>query len=375
MVKLFTWSKDYETNLENVDTQHFYLVNLINDVIEKSSEKTLSKNELSEAFENILEYTNYHFSEEEKLMKEKNIFTNFYNEHKNNHVLFIEQVKQFYAEIGDNVNSSALQNLVEFLISWLGFHILGQDKMMAKQIELIDEGLNAQEAYFEVINTQSTQTSPLIKALNGLLSVVIKRNNELLELKRSLELKVQERTRELSESNDKLQVLALSDSLTKIANRRQLFNVMKIILQEAKNHHFITSGVMIDLDNFKEVNDKFGHDMGDKVLIEFVNLIKENIRTDDIFARLGGDEFFILLPNTDSKGAFLLMQNILNKIIKMRIKVGDSENDFWNSSASIGIASVDASKIKDENAFIKMADIAVYEAKKNGKRCIKIYKD
>lgn len=132
---------------------------------------------------------------------------------------------------------------------------------------------------------------------------------------------------------------------------------------------------MIDLDNFKEVNDNFGHDMGDKVLIEFTNLIKESIRTDDIFARLGGDEFFILLPNTDSKGAFVLMQNILNKIIKMRVRVGDGENDFWKSSASMGIATIYADNIKDENTFIKMTDIAVYEAKKSGKKCIKIYKD
>lgn len=231
MLSLFNWGREYETNLENVDAQHFYLVNLINDIIAKSSEKTLSKIELNEAFEGILEYTNYHFSEEEKLMKEKKIYDDFYKEHKNNHKLFIEQVKQFYAEIGDNVSSNALQNLVEFLISWLGFHILGQDKMMAKQIELIDKGFDAQSAYYEVANSQSSQTSPLIKALNGLLNVVIKRNNELLELKRNLELKVQERTRELSESNDKLQVLALSDSLTKIANRRQLFNIMKIILK------------------------------------------------------------------------------------------------------------------------------------------------
>ncbi|MBZ7987286.1 GGDEF domain-containing protein [Campylobacter canadensis] len=375
MLSLFNWGREYETNLENVDAQHFYLVNLINDIIAKSSEKTLSKIELNEAFEGILEYTNYHFSEEEKLMKEKKIYDDFYKEHKNNHKLFIEQVKQFYAEIGDNVSSNALQNLVEFLISWLGFHILGQDKMMAKQIELIDKGFDAQSAYYEVANSQSSQTSPLIKALNGLLNVVIKRNNELLELKRNLELKVQERTRELSESNDKLQVLALSDSLTKIANRRQLFNIMKIILKEAQTHNFVTSGVMIDLDNFKEVNDNFGHDMGDKVLIEFTNLIKESIRTDDIFARLGGDEFFILLPNTDSKGAFVLMQNILNKIIKMRVRVGDGENDFWKSSASMGIATIYADNIKDENTFIKMTDIAVYEAKKSGKKCIKIYKD
>ena len=210
---IFAWNKDYETNIDNVDKQHYYLVQLINELALKLSEKNLNKNELDEAFTGILNYAKEHFSEEEMLMQNKNIYNDFFKEHVDSHKMFIEQTKQLYDDVGDGVNKEAVKSLLEFLISWLAFHILGIDQNMAKQIELIEQGLEAKEAYEIVVQNKNKQTAPLVKALNNLLNVVVKKNSELLELKRNLELKVKEKTRELAATNQTLRSIALTDEI------------------------------------------------------------------------------------------------------------------------------------------------------------------
>lgn len=375
MELLFKWTKDYETKLSGIDEQHFYLVTLTNELATKISEKSLNKDDLDKAFKELIEYAGYHFNEEEALMVEKNIFKDFLNEHVKSHRMFVEQIKQLYEDIGDGTNKEAVRSLLEFLISWLAFHILGTDQNMAKQIELISLGNSPEKAYEIVVQNENKQTAPLVKALNGLVNVVVKRNSELLELKRNLELKVKEKTRELAATNQVLKSLASTDALTNLPNRRYLFEVLEEILEEAKENSLLTSGLMIDLDNFKEVNDNYGHEMGDKVLKEFSQAIKEFIRTDDVFARLGGDEFFLLLPNTSQAGAIQLANELLNLTRKLNIKVGDRLDDKWNSSISIGIATISPSLIKTANDFMKKADLAVYAAKNAGKNCIKVYNE
>lgn len=375
MELIFKWTKDYETKLSEVDEQHYYLVTVTNDIATKISEKALTKEELDSVFGELVEYAAYHFNTEEVLMKEKNIAKEFFEDHVKNHRMFVEQVSQLYSEVGDGTNKEAIRSLLEFLISWLGFHILGQDKNMGKQIELIDQGEDPDKAYEIVVQNESDQTAPLVKALNGLVSVVVKRNAELLEIKRNLELKVKERTRELAQSNQTLKALALTDTLTGLPNRRHLFEVLDVILKEAKENTLPTSGLMIDLDNFKEVNDNFGHEMGDKVLKEFSTALKDTLRTSDLAARLGGDEFFVLLPDTNLEGAKTLAENLISVIRKLSIQVGRRSTDKWLSSVSIGIATISPSEITNANDFMRRADMAVYQAKDAGKNCIKFYNE
>ena len=165
------------------------------------------------------------------------------------------------------------------------------------------------------------------------------------------------------------------DVLTNLPNRRHLFEVLEVILNEAKENSLITSGLMIDLDNFKEVNDTYGHEMGDKVLRDFSQAIKETIRTDDVFARLGGDEFFLLLPNTDKNGAMQLAKTLLNTTRNLNIQVGNKLDDRWKSSISIGVATILPTTITNSNDFMKKTDLAVYAAKNAGKNCIKVYNE
>ena len=120
--------------------------------------------------------------------------------------------------------------------------------------------------------------------------------------------------RRLHTENEALQTLALTDELTGIANRRALFQAADEILASGR----ALSVVMFDLDHFKEINDTYGHLVGDRVLTELANCLKENTRVGDIIARYGGDEFVLLLPETGEVDARTIAERIRRGVARLR---------------------------------------------------------
>jgi diguanylate cyclase (GGDEF)-like protein len=118
----------------------------------------------------------------------------------------------------------------------------------------------------------------------------------------------------LSQANERLRVLSELDSLTSTLNRRTFIEVADKHLSLAARHSFPTSLMVLDFDHFKQVNDQHGHAMGDKVLVETINVIRETIRETDVIARIGGEEFILLLPHTAREGALLLAERILQVV-------------------------------------------------------------
>lgn len=367
----FEWTENFLTHLKDVDDQHLYLVEIINSLSNRIFNENLSFKDLENVFVRLVEYTKFHFSHEESLMAEKKLDILFIQEHVRNHKIFIEEVGMMYKQIDpEDREFTKAKELLNFLINWLAFHILEQDQNMSEQIFLIDKGYSSQEAFTKVVGTkQNTKTEPLVKALKGIMEVLRKRNHELIELSASLEVKVQERTRELIEANRHLKRISLTDPLTKLPNRRYAMNVIKALWKESKSHNLTLTCLMIDADHFKEVNDNFGHDMGDKVLRVIARCLRESVRTDDIVCRLGGDEFLIICPNTMLNGGRLVANNVLKNINRLKIPISEN-NDFYKGSVSIGVASLD-SKMNDYNDLIKKADESVYKAKQDGKNCVR----
>jgi len=122
--------------------------------------------------------------------------------------------------------------------------------------------------------------------------------------------------------------------------------------------------MMIDIDNFKQINDQLGQEGGDKVLVEFSKLINNFLRDIDIFARWGGEEFCILLPNTNKKQAIQIVERLIKKVQKAnyRIKMMDTVGTI-----SIGVAEYNSDL--DIQALISHADNALYQAKEKGRNC------
>jgi diguanylate cyclase (GGDEF)-like protein len=168
----------------------------------------------------------------------------------------------------------------------------------------------------------------------------------------------------------KLELLSITDSLTGLYNRRYFTEVSKHILDLAKRENKPLSVVMIDIDNFKNINDTYGHQVGDKALVSLSKRLMKCQRKSDIICRYGGEEFVILFPNTSLDGAVSVAEKIRQKIANIKIKSSSEKISF---TISLGVSHVD---LKDTNIerSLKNADDALYEAKNNGKNKVSIFR-
>ncbi|KAB7889443.1 sensor domain-containing diguanylate cyclase [Poseidonibacter ostreae] len=198
-----------------------------------------------------------------------------------------------------------------------------------------------------------------------LLREITDSNKKLIELNSKLEEKVKEKTKSLIESNEKLTLLASKDPLTNIYNRRML---NEYILQEtvkAKRHKTDVSLILLDIDHFKDTNDKFGHQVGDEVLIEISSIISKNIRESDIFGRWGGEEFIIILPQTSIKNAYEVAESLRKKVENHSFeKVG-------KKTISLGVSMYNTKQ--DILEFIENTDRAMYKAKYSGRNKVEYF--
>jgi len=161
--------------------------------------------------------------------------------------------------------------------------------------------------------------------------------------------------------------LAITDVLTELNNRRHFFDLARAELDRSQRYQRSLSLLMLDLDHFKHVNDRYGHTVGDQVLQAVAARCKETIRKQDIIGRYGGEEFALILPETDTQAA----HNTANRI---RVSIAEtpfaaSNGDEINLTVSIGIATLDK-HTRDLTTFISAADSALYKAKESGKDCI-----
>jgi diguanylate cyclase (GGDEF)-like protein len=192
----------------------------------------------------------------------------------------------------------------------------------------------------------------LARSFNTMADRLTESRMELLELNAELEDRVQQRTRELEE-------LAARDPLTGLYNRRHFGEVITREFAAAERYDADLTCLMLDLDRFKETNDRFGHRTGDEVLSIMAHVIASELRGSDVAARFGGDEFIVLLPQTSAASAAILVDRITERFKEeVRRKFADVPVD-----ASIGVASLRTTRAPSAEALIHEADVALYAAK------------
>jgi diguanylate cyclase (GGDEF)-like protein len=156
-----------------------------------------------------------------------------------------------------------------------------------------------------------------------------------------------------------IHLLATTDSLTGIANRREFTAILSKEMGRAKRYATPMSLVMYDVDYFKRVNDSFGHDVGDAVLRAITGIAKDNIRADDVEARWGGEEFMVLMPQSD-------LQAAVNAAEKLRLAIASHDFDkAGRLTVSFGVAEFEPQD--DLNSLLKRVDDALYRAKELGR--------
>lgn len=169
---------------------------------------------------------------------------------------------------------------------------------------------------------------------------------------------------------EQLQLLSITDSMTKLYNRRYFENTAEHYFELSKRNKTDLSLIMLDVDNFKQVNDNYGHKIGDLVLIELANILLNQSRKSDIVCRFGGEEFIILLLQTNLEGADFMAEKIRKYIEKSTLSLDNSKQ--LKFTVSLGVSQVNISVDKNIEDCIKRSDDALYEAKNTGKNKVSV---
>jgi len=170
---------------------------------------------------------------------------------------------------------------------------------------------------------------------------------------------------------NELKILASTDYMTKLYNRRYFTSMSIHTLELSKRNLQDLSIIILDIDKFKNVNDTYGHNVGDEAIISLANKLKSIQRKSDIICRFGGEEFVILLPNTSKDDAILIAENIRKEVETLTISLDNSQE--LKFTISLGVSDIDIQNENNIEDGLKRADDALYEAKNNGRNkvCIK----
>ena len=169
---------------------------------------------------------------------------------------------------------------------------------------------------------------------------------------------------ELQKKNEQLQELSIRDQLTGLYNRRYLMERLHEEVARVKRYRYALTLLMMDIDHFKQINDRYGHLQGDRVLQELAQILRASARAVDFVARYGGEEFVMVAPNVDGSGGIILAE---------RIRLAVEQHEFpchegvLRITISIGLASVRGQEVTDETDLLNRADKALYEAKERGR--------
>jgi len=250
------------------------------------------------------------------------------------------------------------------LLKRVAEEIVSEVDKVIESLDAHNRSLEEKELSFKEIK-DAVSDSTIKGLLEKILSEVsdIKSQNE--ELKKKLEEangQIRKLTKELEESKREASV----DFLTQVANRASFDRALSDMVNDFYRRNYPFALLMIDIDNFKKINDTYGHQAGDYVLRELARVLKSQLRARDVIARYGGEEFAILLPGVTFSQAIRVAERLRRAVEKHLFKYGETVIPV---TISVGVALM--SDGLDETAIVEKADKALYLAKRSGKNQVK----
>lgn len=224
----------------------------------------------------------------------------------------------------------------------------------AKRIQQGDRNVTFQE------DNQLHEVTSLSRSLQDMMSSLLDREQTLLQLNSTLEAKVQSRTAQLEATNQSLKAIVRQDRLTQVYNRLALDEELIKHYELARESGNQFAIIMVDADHFKNINDQYGHTVGDKVLKRMAAVLKNMVDNSGMVARFGGEEFTVLLPNTDVENAQKMAEILREHMEKTEMA------DGLYITASFGVAMYSADDDHYEQV-LNRADAALYKAKETGR--------
>ena len=230
--------------------------------------------------------------------------------------------------------------------------------------------INSEEDYYKQVQRYAEQirktndADEIIRILDIVLSETrgLRLNDEVFAAHEQVK-RAEQKIESLKSELEQLRGLVQTDQMTGAFNRRGLEDIFKREAARADRNAQPLGLVVVDIDNFKQINDSFGHQYGDAVLINFVAVAKETLRPSDIVARFGGEEFIILLPDVEMENALTIIQRLQNNLAKSFSSHSNEHSMPITFSAGVALRSFG----EHQNSVINRADKALYQAKRTGK--------
>ncbi|MDX1378228.1 MAG: diguanylate cyclase [Anaerolineales bacterium] len=214
------------------------------------------------------------------------------------------------------------------------------------------------------------------KIIHGLLTLTFRRNEDgkIAELQGNVhDISAKKQAEAEQMRAMEFEQLSITDPLTGIYNRRFFDEIAGKELERAKRSASLLTIIILDIDHFKEINDTYGHLIGDQVLINLANIYQENMRSMDIFARYGGEEFIILMPDTSADSAHQTTERLRTALEETPLAIYEDKEIFVTISA--GIAVCDGHESVDVSTLLERADQALYTSKQSGRNKTTIWKE
>jgi diguanylate cyclase (GGDEF)-like protein len=208
---------------------------------------------------------------------------------------------------------------------------------------------------------RSGEIALLIRTFNEMSATLLAKGKEIEEANRRL----QRQNQELQGANEVLEQLSITDGLTKLHNHRFFQDYLTRELKRVRRNGEPLSMLLLDLDDFKRLNDRLGHAAGDQLLKAIARTLNDSVRESDFLARYGGEEFVVLAPGTDLEGALHLAEKIRGAVAESSFILDESMR-IVKVTVSVGVAQYQG----DRKAFFLNADRALYQAKAAGKDCV-----
>jgi diguanylate cyclase (GGDEF)-like protein/PAS domain S-box-containing protein len=258
-----------------------------------------------------------------------------------------------------------LQQPLTSLIGKTGSEFLPEEiaeTFVASDLQVLNTGEKSCQEVIYTLPDGSTRsfwsTKIPMKDASGEVTRIINLSTDITELV-NLRSRLQEQLRSESRLRKEKEKMAFTDPLTGIYNRLKLNEALEYEVSRAQRYQLDLCVILIDIDLFKEVNDRHGHLVGDSVLVEFAKILQQNVRKPDIVGRWGGEEFIVICPETNLNGALTLAQNLKSCIEEHRFDI------VKQKTASLGVAGF---RNKDSvERLLSRADEALYLAKQKGR--------
>jgi hemerythrin-like metal-binding protein/diguanylate cyclase (GGDEF)-like protein len=304
--EVFPWNRNFETGLEDIDEQHRVLVNILNRLAWHFASSNSELDDLH-LLDELLAYCSYHFEYEEGIWEESLGKSEMVRNHHDSHQMFFARIQMFRQSKAPQEDK--LAELFDYLTRWLAFHILESDQRLALTIKAMKAGKPLEEAKDQVDSELSGSVSVLVTAMLEIYGKLSASTIQLMREKMARHraedelqrLQSERLTRALeeqaSEHQKQVEFLAYADPLTGLWSRNGITRFIRELLDRDDLETDSAALISIDLDNFHEINERFGEESADRMLGLLARRWLDALSPDAALARIGGDEFALLLPD------------------------------------------------------------------------------